>query len=518
MRGKSRNTKARTADSDFINDASNDDNPIERAQKANPNVVTNGKQKHVASAKQGSIDDDANEKRLARLAKLEKENKKMKVKLLKASKEAAKNKACLEDSDDSDNSLESEDAPEVDQPVRFSSSIKSLGVVDGTPPKKLRKQAIGQSQASQRGRTGSPASSYRTHTSSCDDGDDTVPHGREHGRTGSPASSSPYRTHTLSCDDGDDTAPHGWKRGSPTSSYRTRTSPPVSPSSPDQKRFKTPQIHARVLLSSKPKASDYEDVVKHRLLEAMSIYETYIFTDCAYPTQELQFKRIKEAWGFASADAKEQYELTNRMLRLVKDRGPRARGFLKDITRPHIEKAFGFTPSTNKKVVQKNVDRYLELMEGRIFHYKDPATKTGFAENAIIKKVLREAFFRRKDDRGITHANSFSPIPLALIALILTAVEHCIEEWSTGTLVKANFEESTAAPLYDAHLEKLRNWHELNPTVVDKILETLFKRCSRPLSAATGGDSIPAMTDAVKEAARKELEARTGETESNSDA
>ncbi|KAN0103761.1 hypothetical protein V8E52_011657 [Russula decolorans] len=126
MRGKSRNTKARTADSDFINNASNDDNPIERAQKANPNVITNGKRKHVASAKQGSIDDDANEKRLARLAKLEKENKKMKVKLLKASKEAAKNKACLKDSDDLDNSLESEDAPEVDQPVRFSSSMEHL--------------------------------------------------------------------------------------------------------------------------------------------------------------------------------------------------------------------------------------------------------------------------------------------------------------------------------------------------------------------------------------------------------
>ena len=56
-------------------------------------------------------------------------------------------------------------------------------------------------------------------------------------------------------------------------------------------------------------------------------------------------------------------------------------------------------------------------------------------------------------------------------------VEHCIGEWSTGTLVKVNFEESVAAPLYNAHLKKLRNWHELNPTVVDKILETLFKRC-----------------------------------------
>ena len=38
------------------------------------------------------------------------------------------------------------------------------------------------------------------------------------------------------------------------------------------------------------------------------------------------------------------------------------------------------------------------------------------------KNVLREAFFWRKDDRGITHAKSFSPIPLAPIALILIVV------------------------------------------------------------------------------------------------
>lgn len=85
------------------------------------------------------LDEDAVEKRLERLARLEKENKKMKVKLLKASKEAAKStfisnrlgnhchiflgNAALEDSDD--NSIESEDLPEVDQPVRFSSSVRS---------------------------------------------------------------------------------------------------------------------------------------------------------------------------------------------------------------------------------------------------------------------------------------------------------------------------------------------------------------------------------------------------------
>jgi hypothetical protein len=56
-------------------------------------------------------------------------------------------------------------------------------------------------------------------------------------------------------------------------------------------------------------------------------------------------------------------------------------------------------------------------------------------------------------------------------------VEHCIEEWSTGSLVKAKFEEPMALPCYIAHLEKLESWHELNPDVVDKILATMYKRC-----------------------------------------
>ena len=59
---------------------------------------------------------------------------------------------------------------------------------------------------------------------------------------------------------------------------------------------------------------------------------------------------------------------------------------------------------------------------------------------------------------------------------------------------------------------------QVSHIIHSRLIDTDLSFTSRPLSAATGGDSIPAMTDAVKEAARKELEARTGETESNSDA
>ncbi|KAN0102378.1 hypothetical protein V8E52_012009, partial [Russula decolorans] len=303
-----------------------------RAQKANPNVVTNGKRKHVASTKQGSIDDDANEKRLARLAKLEKENKKMKVKLLKASKEAAKNKACLKDSDDSDNSLESEDAPEVDQPVRFSSSMEHLRRSYASKPLANHKPHNAAERALLHlpiGLTHHLAMTAMTQPLVVENMVERallhlqVPIGLTHYLV------TMAMTQPLMDGNVVEQAPLHLPIGLMHHLVMMVTTQPGhlvdgnmvefeqdSHITSNQKRFKTPQIHAGVLLSSKPKASDYEDVVKRRLLEAMSIYETYIFTDRAYPTQELQFKRIKEAWGFASADAEEQYELTNRMLRL----------------------------------------------------------------------------------------------------------------------------------------------------------------------------------------------------------
>lgn len=134
--------------------------------------------------------------------------------------------------------------------------------------------------------------------------------------------------------------------------------------------------------------------------------------------------------------------------------------------------------SGTKTAILKNKECYLELMDRHVFHYKDPETQTGFAQNAIIIKILREAFFRNKTDRGIKHKACFSPITLELLAFVLTAVEHCIEECSTGNQVKTKFEESGAAPVYDAHLQKPQDWYDINPAVVNKFLETLYKCCS----------------------------------------
>jgi Domain of unknown function (DUF6532) len=177
-----------------------------------------------------------------------------------------------------------------------------------------------------------------------------------------------------------------WSR---SSSRRHHPSASTSPTSSARKHLKTAAFRNGISSASgKPKASDYEDIVKRRLLKAMSVYETYIYTTYAYPSQENQTGWVHKAWDSAGENAMEKYDLTHMMIRLVcffllqfislyltissqiKDRGPRARGYLKDVTRPHIEKAYRFTPSTSKKGIQRNRNRYHELMEDRSFHYK----------------------------------------------------------------------------------------------------------------------------------------------------
>jgi hypothetical protein len=99
--------------------------------------------------------------------------------------------------------------------------------------------------------------------------------------------------------------------------YRSRSS--SSSASRGQSDLKKAPFREGIIPSGKPKASDYEDGVKRRLLETMSYYETYLLTNDAYPSQKKQVAWAKEAWLSASEnlEAVECFELSLRMQRMV---------------------------------------------------------------------------------------------------------------------------------------------------------------------------------------------------------
>lgn len=88
----------------------------------------------------------------------------------------------------------------------------------------------------------------------------------------------------------------------------------------------------------------------------------------------------------------------------------------------------------------------------------------------------------------------FSPLRLASIALVLTVVsisfssslfaqlthvevEFCINEWSTGLFIKKKgFDKAKNMSRFTAHIERLYEWHSLNPTVINNILQKRYDR------------------------------------------
>jgi hypothetical protein len=51
--------------------------------------------------------------------------------------------------------------------------------------------------------------------------------------------------------------------------------------------------------------------------------------------------------------------------------------------------------------------------------------RKGLYQNVIIQKAINTAWFAHRNDEGVVFSDSFHPIPLPTIALVLTAVSLC---------------------------------------------------------------------------------------------
>ncbi|KAG2116974.1 hypothetical protein DEU56DRAFT_748137, partial [Suillus clintonianus] len=54
----------------------------------------------------------------------------------------------------------------------------------------------------------------------------------------------------------------------------------------------------------------------------------------------------------------------------------------------------------------------------------------------------------------------FDPLPVELLALILTAIKCCIDKWITGVKEDIKFSLATYSPVYQVHLNSLQWFDE----------------------------------------------------------
>ncbi|PBK94483.1 hypothetical protein ARMGADRAFT_1029562 [Armillaria gallica] len=252
----------------------------------------------------------------------------------------------------------------------------------------------------------------------------------------------------------------------PTSSVEYLTDNPSVPAA-------TPLPPSQITGSKGDKLSHYEGRTKTLLRKAMRGYEGRLGAINMCPEEATQSSWAQEEWRIQFESDEQPIKLSDKMLKLIRKRGVRVRSFVRDQIKPLIRPAYGFVAGAESaNAVRENKQKCVELMTALGFYYKDATTRTGYFNSPILFDAIGRAFFYNKSAPGLAFPERFNPIPVPALAFIFTVIEHCLNEWSTGSYKALIFNETEASVRYhEHHLPAVKQWTEISPdltTVLQK--------------------------------------------------
>ncbi|KAL6300343.1 hypothetical protein BKA93DRAFT_829165 [Sparassis latifolia] len=230
--------------------------------------------------------------------------------------------------------------------------------------------------------------------------------------------------------------------------------------------------------SRRPCARDFDNITKEVLGLAISIYRCLISTEAPFPdtnTLETQLAQHHKV---------------------------------------HLSPSCG----ENKKIIACNHQRAEELKDRYLFIYQDMQKKTGLYKTELLPMVIGDMWFANKHNEGVHFHEMFNPMPKITIALVLAAIECCIDEWAMGIKEDVQFTALSYKPIFNAHLECLERFdkHTVRYKLLGRLCKSLhanarFHSGAEPLSRTT----VPVLGCEQFDAAIHEDQG--SETESDSD-
>ncbi|KAH9481129.1 hypothetical protein JR316_0005649 [Psilocybe cubensis] len=281
-----------------------------------------------------------------------------------------------------------------------------------------------------------------------------------------------------------------------------------------------PQLKEGVVLipGRRLKASDYEDVARALINRAAHEFEVLVSTQNSLPSSELRFQWAERCWRNACLASQENYAITEGISSIasLRRRPSRIRGHALTIIRSLVVNLFGFKKGTKSSTIAHNRDLYTLLKTDAAFHYKNPHNKTGHTRGKIITETIEAIWFDGLTGPGVIYAAHFNPIPLETLALVLTVIDFCLDEWSSGTFTKAHMWAKLIFERHNAFREVLKTWEAINKDVVLAIRKKMYKHACQHAGLAPPS-SMPTLTVEDIARVRQELDGHSGETDSEDD-
>ncbi|KAH9954064.1 hypothetical protein BC827DRAFT_80429 [Russula dissimulans] len=250
--------------------------------------------------------------------------------------------------------------------------------------------------------------------------------------------------------------------------------------------------------SSTPSAP--EDSFDRVLREAQSLYRCYLGCKEAFPSPHLTEEWVAVAWSEACSrtgiypirlPCEEELACSN--MRHITN--------IKANIMHHVESLYGFDTSQAPDSISRNSRDAQALLTNVGFIYNDPnfgGTPHHPYRHPIIQKAINITWFQNKNSDGIVLHEYFNPMPIQVIALALTVVECCIDEWTSGTRKDSNWDELRYKIVYFSHISSLNDLRDhgqpqgedLLAHIQHSLLKNARVHAGAPLEPVTGAGRL----------------------------
>ncbi|KAI6010389.1 hypothetical protein BKA83DRAFT_4503539 [Pisolithus microcarpus] len=261
----------------------------------------------------------------------------------------------------------------------------------------------------------------------------------------------------------------------------------------------------------RPRARDYDDVTQEFMATVIREYRARLCTQAPMPDHAQETALLSASWARGCQVTSVNLARSPQLVKLVTIRGSQIRGQLKTKLRPLVEAVYGFHSSQSKSAIKKNHALAEELKEGMNFAFKHMAAqedgRCGFLKAPQIQKIVNMMWFANKHDDGVMFPDHFKPFPHPALALVLTGIECCIDEWATGTRMDVAFTIQEYCGMFESHLNCLQEFEEATKQygvlsgICNKIYEAgrIHSGAAPLITQSQASVSARVIADAIKE-------------------
>ncbi|KAH9035139.1 hypothetical protein EDB83DRAFT_2318825 [Lactarius deliciosus] len=216
---------------------------------------------------------------------------------------------------------------------------------------------------------------------------------------------------------------------------------------------KTASDRARDTEFGVPQDGTYDEQMRRTIDVAEATYRCFLGSKDPFPTLEQASNWAKSVWPIASTKTGTRLsppdDLADRLAVVVS----RFLTNVKAKVTPLVTKFYGFETGEAAEILNRNTERAQNLKTDTTFINGEHGIPY---PHPIIQQCIDVVWFGDRHGEGVRFPNEFNPMPYEAIALVLTAIECCLDEWSNGVQTELPFTYERYKVTYMSHLTALK--------------------------------------------------------------